>query len=136
MRPVRIIWLLAAGGLAAGIFLWRQSGEPAQAIVVPCADVVAGCGLPEGQLRVRFDRHPRSMQKFMVIVEFPDVRNMYARFAMQGMEMGLNRYRFLPDGEGRWHAEVMLPVCVQGRSDWKMVLEADGTRYEVPFSSR
>ncbi|HYG14046.1 MAG TPA: hypothetical protein VD885_07875, partial [Methylophilaceae bacterium] len=60
-----------------------------------------------------------------------------ASFAMQGMEMGLNRYRLLRQPDGKWAAEVTLPVCVQGRSDWLMeleVIEPDGAhRYQLAF---
>ena len=102
---------------------------------VPCPDIVTGCADPQSGLRVRFNQTPRPMQAFKVDVVLPEAHEVYARFVMQGMEMGLNRYRLLLDGTGRWQAEVMLPACVQGRRDWLLILEADGTRYQLPFSS-
>jgi hypothetical protein len=132
---IRFLALAVIGLLGAAVLLGRRSEEPPRRVAVPCADIVSGCGLPEHGLKVRFDQQPSPMRKFIVLVELPDARDLHARFAMRGMEMGLNRYRLLSDGKGRWKAEVMLPVCVQGRGDWLMLLETAGERYEVPFHS-
>jgi hypothetical protein len=124
--------------LAILLITLLQSGcvsEKEDATTVPCPDIVTGCALPQSGLQVRFNQIPRPMQAFKVDVVLPEARSVYARFVMQGMEMGLNRYRLLPDGTGRWQAEVMLPACVQGRRDWLLILEADGARYQLPFSS-
>jgi hypothetical protein len=127
-------WGALALALLAGLLLSRPSGQRPAAIVT-CPDIVKGCALPHVRLQVRFDRQPHPMQAFRVEVALPDVREVHARFSMRGMEMGLNRYRLLSDGPGRWHAEVMLPACIQGRNDWSLLLEANGSSYEVPFSS-
>lgn len=127
-------WLLLLAVLAAGL-LCPRLGERDRAIPVPCDDIVAGCALPQAGLHVRFDRQPAALQRFRIFLQLPQAREVHAGFSMRGMEMGFNRYRLLPDGPGRWQAEVMLPACVQGRSDWLMELEADGSRYELPFKS-
>lgn len=127
MRALTHLLLMA---LLAGC----SAGEE-QVIAVPCTDIVAGCTLAQAGLQVRFDRTPGAMQAFKLFVALPQAREVHARFSMQGMEMGLNRYRLLADGPGHWQAEVMLPACVQGRRDWLLTLEADGARYQLPFRS-
>jgi hypothetical protein len=67
------------------------------------------------------------------------VKNIHVDFAMQDMEMGLNRYRLIQVNQsGDWKAEVTLPICVQGRSDWNMLLEIEAgngiQRFQLPFS--
>jgi len=109
---------------------------------VVCHDITQGCG--NDHFIVRFDRIPHVMHPFGVTVEVGDaVKNpttgMHVSFAMAGMEMGLNRYRMLQQQDKAWHAEVTLPVCVQGKSLWNMQLEfksAIGTeRYRLTFES-
>jgi len=133
--PRRYAWwgLLA---LLAVLLGWQMHlSEPEQALAVACPDIVARCELAPAGLQVRFDHPPRPLQKFQVMVELPGAQAVHASFNMRGMEMGFNRYRLLPDGPGRWQAEVLLPACIQGRKDWLMTLEVDGRRYELPFSS-
>lgn len=125
-------WIALLAVLAVGL-LWPRLTEQEKTIRVPCEDIVAGCALPQAGLHVRFDRRPAAMQRFKVLVQLPQARAVHASFSMRGMEMGFNRYRLLPDGAGRWQADVMLPACIQGRSDWLMLLEADGRLYELPF---
>lgn len=100
-------------------------------VTVTCADPRAGCQLPGG-LELRFSRQPAVMQSFDLDVAAPADAAPYVSFQMRGMEMGLNRYRLLRKN-GRWHASVMLPACVQGRRDWVLRLEAGGKVYEMPF---
>lgn len=125
-------WSALALALLVGLLFSRTAGQRPP-VIVPCADIVNGCALPHARLHVRFDRQPHPMQAFKIEVELPGAREIHALFSMRGMEMGLNRYRLLPDGPGRWQAEVMLPACIQGRHDWSLLLEANGISYEVPF---
>lgn len=132
--------LLLLGSVA--LLYWgmtRQHGT-SQAVAVPCADIRAGCVFPQARLRVVFDRQPRPMQPFQLRVEIPDASEVRAGFNMQGMDMGFNRYRLLPDGAGTWRGQVTLPACAQGRADWIMLLEVTDAggmirQYEVPFRS-
>jgi hypothetical protein len=127
-------WVLLVIVLAVAAF-WPRQGNRA-VVPVPCEDITAGCALPQAKLKVRFDRQPDALQRFKVFVELSGVSKVHASFSMRDMEMGLNRYRLLPAGPGRWEAEVMLPACIQGRKDWLVRLDAGAARYEVPFSSR
>lgn len=57
---------------------------------------------------------------------------------MQDMGMGQNRYRLLRTDDGSWQADITLPICFSGRSDWIAVFELQmpGRRYQlsVPFT--
>lgn len=122
-------------GLAGLLLLTACGAREATVQQVPCADIVAGCSLPPPGWQVRFDHAPRPMQRFRLQATLPGAGRVQARFMMRGMEMGLNQYRLQPDGTGGWRGEVMLPACIQGRSDWLLILDADGRRYALPFAS-
>ncbi len=107
--------------------------RPPEPKSVACADPVAGCRLPEN-LEVRFSRQPTMMQAFGLEVAAPADAEVHASFQMRGMEMGMNRYRLLRK-DGKWYASVMLPACVQGRSDWVLRLEVGNKVYELPFAA-
>jgi hypothetical protein len=50
------------------------------------------------------------------------------------MEMGLNRTRLRPMGDGSWQGETVLPVCSQRRMEWEAAVLIEGAeRLEVPF---
>ncbi len=57
---------------------------------------------------------------------------------MQGMDMGQNHYRLLRAADGSWQAEITLPVCASGRSDWLADFELQTAkaryRFGVPFT--
>lgn len=123
-------------GIAAGLawFALRPPvAEKAQAVA--CADIVAGCLVDDSGLQVVFDRRPQAMQPFLLQVRKAQAQQVHASFSMHGMQMGFNRYRLLPQGDGNWQAQVTLPACVQGRSDWELLLEVDAERYALPFSA-
>lgn len=105
--------------------------------LVPCPDITSGCAGDGWQ--IRFDRRPQTIKPFGIIAQLPDVKEAYVRFAMNGMEMGLNRYRLLPRVDGVWTAEVILPICVRGRGDWLMQLELTSAKgkvyYQLPFAA-
>lgn len=63
-----------------------------------------------------------------------EAESVIADFQMQGMDMGINRYRLSRDGE-RWRGEVTLPVCTASRMDWFTEIEvtADGKDYRAIF---
>lgn len=55
-------------------------------------------------------------------------------FQMRDMEMGLNRYRLLPQ-QGEWQGRATLPVCSASRMDWDALLEFTlaGRAYRLHF---
>ena len=62
------------------------------------------------------------------------VREVRLEFTMPDMDMGQNRYRLLPEGNG-WVGLVTLPICTTGRSDWQVSVQllGDDTRWEAVF---
>lgn len=100
-----------------------------------CPDISAGCAI-EG-LTVRTNQPPQVFKPFELSVQWEGedagaVKEVYASFAMEGMEMGLNRYRLIRKSENLWFAEVTLPLCVRGRANWTMQVESKsrfGSRY-------
>ncbi len=103
-----------------------------------CPDMVAGCHT-EG-LHVSSKQPPQIMKPFELNLQLDDgVDEVYASFAMEGMDMGLNRYKLIKTPEGLWRGEGTLPVCVRGRADWMMKVEAQTLlgqqRYMVSFQT-
>lgn len=56
-------------------------------------------------------------------------------FAGIDMNMGLNRPELRAQGEGRYVADVTLPVCVTGNMDWQatLLIETGSQRIAIPF---
>ena len=56
-------------------------------------------------------------------------------FAGIGMNMGFNRPALAAQGQGRYGAEVNLPVCITGHMDWQatVLVETGSERIAVPF---
>lgn len=131
-------WLFLFFLLAGLLSRWHFYRNIDQRLVenVPCKDVVQGCS--NSKLDVHFSQPPAILKPFVVTVK-AEANTIEAIFEMQGMEMGLNRYRFKKINENLWQAEVILPVCVQGRSDWLMRLELGRAtaklNYQIQFSA-
>jgi hypothetical protein len=84
---------------------------------------------------VRFSETPRAMRPFLLEVDAPDAASVKADFSMVGMDMVRNRYDLLRTPEGRWRAQVVLPVCVSGRQDWILTLTVNDRSASAPFSA-
>jgi len=122
----------------------RDNELPATPLQVsPACDVEAGCvaGSADFSLHLSMGPGMRVLVPFPLSVEVQgdqSVDAVTAHFAMQGMDMGMNRYQLISDGADRWFANVTLPVCASGRSDWLVVIEVmtKGRRFtlEVPFA--
>ncbi len=56
-------------------------------------------------------------------------------FAGIDMNMGLNRPQLTGRGEGRYAAEVTLPVCITGHMDWQatVLVESGNERVAIPY---
>lgn len=128
--------------IAATIFFLEQKKkqESEKVELIACADIVHSCG--NAKFSVRFKEAPQVMKPLNLVlasISPEQIQNIHANFAMKGMEMGFNRYQLLKAGQNEWQAEVTLPVCVQGRSDWEMLIEMDTAegkqRFLVPFSA-
>ena len=112
------------------------------AVEQPC-DIQQGCraGDTDLSLVLMFGQELQPLKPFPVKVhvqsEIP-VTSVTVAFSMANMDMGQNRYRLISDGASAWFANVTLPVCSAGRSDWIADIEllAKGRRYKVqlPFA--
>jgi len=131
--------LLIALGFAAKSYLAKS--DLAAVSILPCADIRQSCG--NERFTVRFSEAPQVMMPLHLNLHMnrdEAIKNIHVDFAMQRMEMGLNRYRLIQGNQsGDWQAEVTLPVCVQGRSDWNMLVEIETggkvQRFQLPFSA-
>jgi hypothetical protein len=117
---------LMVGLVALGFGLSRLGQAPEQDVAMleihtPCAVIGEGCmaGDDEMAIGLRIAEPVQPLQPFAVEVEAGAVESVFVEFSMRDMDMGMNRYRLEPDAaDGRWRAQVMLPVCSMGRRDW------------------
>ena len=132
--------LLIALGFAAKSYLAKS--DLAAVSILPCADIRQSCG--NERFTVRFSEAPQVMMPLHLNLHMnrdEAIKNIHVDFSMQNMEMGFNRYRLIQASQsGDWQAEVTLPICVQGRSDWRMLLEIESgekiQRFQLPFSTK
>jgi hypothetical protein len=131
--PLLLVVTLVAIAVA-GYWLKR----PAEAVAVPCSDLLAGCQFSHrgAAVTARFSLHPAPLEPFDLTVEASGSRRISAEFQMVGMDMGFNRYDLRPTGNDIFASKVTLPVCVSGRRDWILYLDLDGTRYALRFSTQ
>ena len=122
--------------IAAGYFAAQKKPD---LLIISCLGLSQACSLDRG-LSVSTDHPPQIMRPFRLSVTASETMPIAASFAMQGMDMGLNRYRLIKQADGSWAADVTLPVCIQGRSSWLLELEVEmrgkQQRYYVAFDSR
>jgi len=137
MKRVAVPLLLVIALVAIAVAGWWLK-RPAEAVAVACADPLAGCAFSHGGATVsaRFSKPPAPLEAFELSVSAPGASRISAEFQMVGMDMGFNRYDLRPAGNGAFASNVTLPVCVSGRRDWMLILDIDGSRYVLPFSTR
>jgi len=119
-----------------------QKAQPPQILMLDSGcDVRSGCvGRGDGlSVTVRMAPHRSALKPFNVTLSSnAGIDTVIVSLQMQGMDMGRNRYRLLRTANGRWQAEITLPVCASGRSDWiaDFELQAAEARYQlsVPFT--
>ena len=114
-------------------YLARQHSTPER---VSCADLGQGCPLADG-VSLRFLRPARHGQLFPVQLDGWPANSPppVVEFAMAGMDMGSARFPLRQVGDGRWQADIMLPVCVTGRQDWLMLLTIGDEHLQVGFTA-
>ena len=106
-----------------------------EAPLVACAALTQGCLLDQDKLFVKTDSVPTQLKPFDLVVTAPTAQAVNIELHMQGMEMGLNRYRLIRQANGEWRATITLPVCVSGRRDWLLIIEVDGARRALAFQT-
>ena len=119
--------------IAVLIYTVPQAPAPTMQ-AIGCEDIVKGCA-GDG-VEVRFDRAPKVMQPFSLVVEIAEAEKVDASFTMAGMEMGFNRYKLVRRADQRWEAEVTLPVCARSRNDWLLLLDVsrDGAHRRIAIA--
>jgi hypothetical protein len=109
---------------------------------MPC-DLKPGCvaGTENFSVNILIDPGARALQPFDVRARLLDdvpVTAIEVGFVMPGMQMGLNRYALVHEGDDIWRARVTLPVCMSGRSDWvaefEFLADQRRMRFDAPFS--
>lgn len=99
------------------------SADSCDAAEQPCLITLDGV-----ELRLELAKEIRSLQPFQLQLHTTGIQqpieSVNVEFFMEGMEMGLNRYRLLPV-EGAWRGEITLSMCVSGRSDWRAVVDVN-----------
>ena len=116
--------------LWAGLLLPACSPQPepellpvSQLVAAADCDVLTGCRVSDGDafIDVLFAIKPRALQPFPVVIQpegMQDVTAVTVSFSMRDMAMGLNRYALTQSAQGGWQGEIILPICVSGRTDW------------------
>jgi len=118
-------WVLAFLAFASVLALlyWRlhqPADASAQVIRLACKNLLSDCG--DAQTQIRFSHIPTPMQPFQIDIIDQQAQAITLSFEMRDMPMGINRYR-MTQHANHWQAQVMLPVCIQGRSDWLMLIQ-------------
>ena len=141
--PTRLLILPAFVLLFCACDRSPPSGRPLTLLnAPPGCDLQQGCRAGDGSFSVelRFAAPPRAMKAFPVqlrVAAAEAVETVMISFSMQGMDMGLNRYRMVRAANNTWTADVTLPICVSGRSDWIAGVELLTARrrfqWDAPF---
>lgn len=116
--------------LAAIVYAYFTKQAPQQPI--DC-DLAAGCSfeLRGGRVAVKTDAVPVAARPFQLDVVAPQANSVRAQFEMSGMNMTTPVYVLARKANG-WRSEVVLPLCVSGRSDWMLRLEIDQQTVWIP----
>lgn len=117
--------------LAAIGYAYFTKQAPLQTIA---CDLAAGCSfeLRGGRVAVKTDAAPAAARPFRLEVVAPQANSVKAQFEMRDMNMTTPVYALVRDANG-WRSEVVLPLCVSGRSDWMLRLEIDQKTVWIPF---
>lgn len=139
----RLMVLALAGLPLAGCEQQSEADLPVTSVAVNAdCRIETGCTASAGGLSVavQFGDTPRALQPFPVSLKTigrETAQAVYVSFVMQGMDMGLNRYRLSGDAMSAWRGDITLPICVSGRSDWiaefDIVLAERRVVLQVPF---
>ena len=121
------LWVLVLLSLAA---CGRNDVQPQACPLEQGCRVVVG----DESVTVRSDRAPTPARPFMLQVEATGAKEVRAQFEMRGMSMTTPSYRLQRLGT-HFNANVILPVCVSGRSDWILKLNVDDKLIELGFSA-
>ncbi|MCW9060065.1 MAG: hypothetical protein OQL11_14450 [Gammaproteobacteria bacterium] len=137
---------LVLGVLAVQLPDWLRPADEGIApptITLPAADpacdpsqTLCSAGDDKRRLALRLKGPVTGLRPFRVelVAAGMKVREVQLEFTMPDMDMGQNRYRLLPEGNG-WVGLVTLPICATGRSDWWVTVRVlgDEQQWEAGF---
>lgn len=123
--------LLVLTALAALVLSFKREMATMQRL--DC-NLAAGCSfsLNGKEVSVRTNTPPATARPFKLYV-VATASSVRARFDMTAMNMSTPSYS-LRHSVGVWSADVVLPICVAGRSDWILRLEVDQASVDIPFT--
>ncbi len=130
-------WLLMTVASLTALLLLANRLRPVappSVLTASCADLTQPCRIPYGAqvVEVRALQLPSALKPFQL-----EVRGLAgpitARFGMVGMDMGPIALPLKDEPGGVAAAQVVLPLCVQGRRDWLLWLDSQAGRIEVRF---
>lgn len=106
-----------------------------------CDAAIESCQIVNGPINVSLTLGPdvKPLVAFPVQLQIDGgeviPHSVIADFQMQGMDMGMNRYRLQSLTQGKWNGKATLPVCTTSRMDWLAVIEfsLDGQPYSAIF---
>ena len=78
----------------------------------------------------RFQLHVKTTESSTIVLDGIDLQ-----FSMQGMYMGEQHYALHKKNQTDWQANLVLPVCTSGRSDWivELLARSGGRIYQARF---
>ena len=82
--------------VVAGYFATQKKSDLP---TISCPDLSKVCSVTAG-LNISTDHPPQIMRPFRLLINASEMTPISASFAMQGMDMGLNRYRLIKQGNG------------------------------------
>jgi Cu(I)/Ag(I) efflux system membrane protein CusA/SilA len=111
------------------------SRNSAQAIVLhadrACHPVGKACTVSDATLTItlRLGDSLQPLKAFPVLVGLAGetkVSKVAVYFTMVNMEMGVNRFDLRQRADGMWQGQALLPVCSNGRQDWRVAVAVAG----------
>ena len=130
-----ILLLLLTGCNNQGEIALRQLG-----VSSGCDAALTTCVVNDGELTVSLRMGPgvKPLQPFPLTLVISggeiEEQSVVVDFQMQGMDMGINRYRLQPKLDS-WGGTVTLPVCSVSRMDWLAIVEftSGGETFQAVF---
>ena len=94
-------------------------------VQLPCDVAAKGCiaGMDDLRVIVQFDENFGALKPFQLRLQMDpkttiQIDEINLVFSMAEMNMGLNKYSLIRESDELWIANVTLPICTSGRSDW------------------
>jgi hypothetical protein len=148
MRTIGVIGLgmVVLGWISACDKSKSSLPEETLSVDVPCDATGQGCNAQSGAMQwtVRIGPEAVALKSFPVSLRIAGsdetLESARVKFVMSGMSMGLNEYQLISVDNNAWEADVMLPICTSGRSDWlaefSVASKRKRWRLVVPFVLR